>query len=89
MAKVLRFKDVNSDVDRRMKEFEKMRTKLKLEMKKSATNEIPLKNNKGILKSISTFFSDSSPVAGKIDERKYNSIQKKLNNINYKRINAP
>ena len=74
MAKVLRFKDVNSDVDRRMKEFEKMRTKLKLEMKKSATNEIPLKNNKGILKSISTFFSDSSSVPGKIDERKYNSI---------------
>ena len=75
MAKVLRFKDVNSDVDRRMKEFEKMRTKLKLEIQKSSmTNEIPSKNNKGILKSITTFFSDSPASSRKMDERKFNSI---------------
>ena len=75
MAKVLRFKDVNSDVDKRMKEFEKMRMKLKLEIKNSSkTNEIPLKNNKGILKSITTFFLDSPASSGKTDGKKYNSI---------------
>jgi hypothetical protein len=34
MAKVLKFKDVNSDVESRLKEFEKMRIKYKEDIKK-------------------------------------------------------
>ncbi|WP_262711201.1 hypothetical protein [Flavobacterium zhairuonense] len=34
MAKILKFKDMNSDVEHRMKNFEKMRLKLKADIKK-------------------------------------------------------
>ena len=59
MAKVLKFKEVNSDVERRMKDFEKIRIKLKAEVKKSEVKTAnPAKEGKGLLKSISEFFSD-------------------------------
>lgn len=76
MAKVLRFKDVNSDVNNRMKEFEKMRMKLKSEVAKGIkTSDTSLKENKSILKSISSFFSDNSITSNKeADGRKYNSV---------------
>ncbi|MWB93525.1 hypothetical protein GON26_04080 [Flavobacterium sp. GA093] len=56
MAKVLKFKDVNSNVESRMKEFEKLRSKLKAEKAKKLNGG---KDNKGIFKSISEFFSDT------------------------------
>ncbi|MBS7256273.1 hypothetical protein [Flavobacterium branchiicola] len=60
MAKVLKFKEVNSDVESRMKEFEKMRLKLKTEIKKEETKKANAgKESKGLLKSISGFFADS------------------------------
>jgi hypothetical protein len=75
MAKVLRFKEVNSDVNNRMKEFEKMRMKLKFEKEKaSKASDAPLKENKSILKSISSFFSDNSAASNKVDGRKFNSV---------------
>ncbi|MDW8851317.1 hypothetical protein SD960_14525 [Flavobacterium sp. MMLR14_040] len=60
MAKVLKFKDVNSDVESRMKEFEKMRVKLKSQIDKDVAKRASAgKEGKGLLKSISEFFADS------------------------------
>lgn len=56
MAKVLKIKDVTANVQSRMKDFEKLRLKLKSEKAKKAN---AAKENKGLLKSISDFFSDS------------------------------
>ncbi|WP_431243299.1 hypothetical protein ACQ9BO_00945 [Flavobacterium sp. P21] len=55
MAKILKFKDVNSDVERRMKDFEKMSLKLKADKKSSVG-----KDSSGLLKSISGLFTDAS-----------------------------
>lgn len=61
MAKVLKFKDVNSDVESRMKEFEKMRVKLKSQIDKDVAKRASAgKEGKGLLKSISEFFADST-----------------------------
>lgn len=71
MEKILKFKYVNSDVEHRMKEFEKIRIKLKNEvLKAEKKGETSLKENKGILKSISAFFSDSPSPPKKIDEKR-------------------
>ncbi|MFB9077717.1 hypothetical protein ACFFLS_00595 [Flavobacterium procerum] len=60
MAKVLKFKDVNSDVEKRMKEFEKLRVKFNADVKKGEAKKAAAgKESKGIFKSISDFFSDS------------------------------
>lgn len=60
MAKVLKFKDVNSDVERRMKDFEKIRIKLKTDIKKAEAKKAAAgKESKGLLKSLSEFFADS------------------------------
>ncbi|WP_406844673.1 hypothetical protein [Flavobacterium soyae] len=60
MAKVLKFKDVNSDVEHRIKEFEKLRIKFKADVKKAEAKKIKAgKPSKGIFKSISGFFTDS------------------------------
>jgi DNA primase large subunit len=60
MAKVLKFKEVNSDVERRMKDFEKLRIKFKADLKKGEAKKAAAgKESKGIFKSISDFFSDS------------------------------
>ncbi|MEN2415729.1 hypothetical protein [Flavobacterium mesophilum] len=60
MAKVLKFKEVNSDVEHRMKDFEQMRLKLKAAMKKDEAKKTKTeKESKGLLKSISVFFADT------------------------------
>ncbi len=60
MAKVLKFKEINSDVERRMKEFEKLRVKFKEDVKKGEAKKLAAgKESKGIFKSLSDFFSDS------------------------------
>lgn len=60
MAKVLKFKEVSSDVERRMKDFEKLRIKFKADVKKGEAKKAAAgKESKGIFKSISDFFSDS------------------------------
>lgn len=60
MTKILKFKDVNSDVEHRMKEFEKMRLKLKADIKKDETKQANGgKDSDGLLKSISGFFADA------------------------------
>lgn len=60
MAKVLKFKDVNSDVEHRMKEFEKLRVKFKAEVKKAEAKRAAAgKPSKGIFRSLSDFFTDS------------------------------
>lgn len=65
MAKVLKFKEVNSDVERRMKDFEKLRIKLKTDIKKDEAKRAAAgKQSKGIFKSISEFFSDSPKTPG-------------------------
>lgn len=70
MAKVLKFKEVNSDVESRMKDFEKMRLKLKTEIKKAQEKKAKAgKEEKGFLKSISGFFTDS-PKAAKTNVKK-------------------
>ncbi|KQO29904.1 hypothetical protein ASF10_05195 [Flavobacterium sp. Leaf82] len=59
MAKVLKFKDVNSDVESKMKDFEKIRVKFKADIKKAEAKKAAAgKEGKGLLKSISEFFSD-------------------------------
>lgn len=71
MAKVLKFKDVNSDVESRLKEFEKLRVKFKADVKKLDSKQAATgKEGKGLLKSISEFFADNpknetKPVAKK------------------------
>ncbi|TDO84155.1 hypothetical protein EV143_101600 [Flavobacterium chryseum] len=71
MAKVLKFKDVNSDVENRMKEFEKMRLKLKAQIDKDASKKASAgKESKGLLKSISGFFADSPKTAPKTNIKK-------------------
>lgn len=60
MAKVLKFKEVSSDVESRMKDFEKLRLKLKTDIKKDQEKKAKAgKESKGLLKSISGFFADS------------------------------
>ncbi|MEP6805422.1 MAG: hypothetical protein ABI892_12925 [Flavobacterium sp.] len=60
MAKILKFKEVSSDVESRMKDFEKTRIKLKADIKKAEAKNAPSgKEGKGLLKSISEFFSDT------------------------------
>ncbi|MFD1601323.1 hypothetical protein ACFSJW_23265 [Flavobacterium artemisiae] len=60
MAKVLKFKEVNSDVERRLNDFEKLRVKFKADLKKGEAKKAAAgKESKGIFKSISDFFSDS------------------------------
>ncbi|KQB40984.1 hypothetical protein [Flavobacterium aquidurense] len=60
MAKVLKFKDVNSDVESKMKDFEKIRIKFKADIKKAEAKKAAAgKEGKGLLKSISEFFSDA------------------------------
>ncbi len=66
MAKVLKFKDVNSDVENRMKDFEKIRTRLKSQIDKDLSKRANVgKEGKGLLKSISGFFADSPKTAVK------------------------
>jgi len=66
MAKVLKFKDVNSDVENRMKDFEKIRTRLKSQIDKDLSKRANAgKEGKGLLKSISGFFADSPKTAVK------------------------
>lgn len=66
MSKVLKFKDVNSDVESRMKEFEKLRTKFKSDLSKAAAKKSTAgAEGKGLLKSISNFFADSPATAKK------------------------
>jgi hypothetical protein len=74
MAKVLKFKEVKSDVDARMKDFEKIRIKLNAAQTKgvqSATVKAGdgKKETKGLMSSISSFFSDT-PKPVKKDEKK-------------------
>jgi signal transduction protein with GAF and PtsI domain len=60
MAKVLKFKEVSSDVESRMKDFEKIRIKLKADIKKAEAKKAASgKEGKGLFKSISEFFSDT------------------------------
>ncbi|RZJ48718.1 MAG: hypothetical protein EOO44_20080 [Flavobacterium sp.] len=60
MAKVLKFKDVNSDVESRLKEFEKLRIKYKADVKKGEAKKATAgKEGTGLLKSISNFFADT------------------------------
>lgn len=71
MSKVLKFKDVNSDVERRMKDFEKLRIKFKADVKKGEAKKLAAgKENKGIFKSISDFFSDSPKTPAKAPVKK-------------------
>ncbi|WP_337967645.1 hypothetical protein [uncultured Flavobacterium sp.] len=66
MAKVLKFKEVNSDVESRMKEFEKLRIKFKADVKKAEAKKATAgKEGKGLLKSISDFFADSPKAPAK------------------------
>ncbi len=66
MAKVLKFKEVNSDVESRMKEFEKLRIKFKADVKKAEAKKAASgKEGKGLLKSISDFFADSPKAPAK------------------------
>ncbi|PAM96037.1 hypothetical protein B4N84_05685 [Flavobacterium sp. IR1] len=67
MAKVLKIKDVNSDVEKRMKEFEKIRVNLKTQIAKDSGVQ---KDSKGLLKSISAFFTDSPKNDIKANEKK-------------------
>ncbi|KIA98207.1 MULTISPECIES: hypothetical protein [unclassified Flavobacterium] len=65
MAKVLKFKDVKSDVDSRIKEFDKIRVKLNVAKAKKAQGNIVKttdgkKEAKGLFNSISSFFSEGS-----------------------------
>lgn len=66
MVKVLKFKEVSSDVEHRMKEFEKIRIKFKADVKKAETKKATDgKEGKGLLKSISDFFADSPKAPAK------------------------
>ena len=71
MAKVLKFKEVNSDVESRMKDFEKIRVKFKADVKKGEAKKAAAgKEGKGLLKSISEFFSDAPKTPAKPVEKK-------------------
>ncbi|WPO79822.1 hypothetical protein [Flavobacterium sp. KACC 22761] len=66
MTKILKFKDVNSDVEHRMKDFEKMRLKLKAAIKKDEAKKVNAgKEDKSLVKSISGFFGDSAHASDK------------------------
>jgi hypothetical protein len=66
MAKVLNFRVVNTDTENRIKDFEKMRSKLKVNIKKEAAKKTSTgKESKGLLKSISVFFADSPKTPAK------------------------
>jgi hypothetical protein len=78
MAKLLKFKEVRSDVDARMKEFEKLRIKLNVaRAQKGEGNTVVVgaekKETKGLLSSISSFFSDT-PKPVKKDEKKEQKV---------------
>lgn len=65
MAKVLKFRDVKSDVDARMKDFEKIRIKLNVARSKDVKSDMikageVKKETKGLFNSISNFFSEGS-----------------------------
>lgn len=65
MAKVLKFRDVKSDVDVRMKDFEKIRIKLNVARSKDRQSNMAVvgevkKETKGLFDSISSFFSEGS-----------------------------
>lgn len=65
MAKVLKFRDVKSDVDNRMKDFEKIRIKLNVARAKSTQSDSVKsgevkKETKGLFDSISNFFYEGS-----------------------------
>ncbi len=65
MAKVLKFRDVKSDVDARMKDFEKIRIKLNVARSKGVKSDMikageVKKETKGLFNSISNFFSEGS-----------------------------
>lgn len=71
MSKALVFKNVNSDVESRLKEFEKLRIKLKSDIVKAARKkESGVKESKGIFKSISSFFADNATNEKKTDVKK-------------------
>jgi hypothetical protein len=71
MAKVLKFKEVSSDVEHRMKEFEKIRIQLKTQVKKAeAKNATAGKEGKGLFKSISEFFADPPKKSAQSNVRK-------------------
>ena len=71
MAKVLKFKDVNSDVEHRMKEFEKIRIKLKADVKKAEAKKATAgKEGKAVLKSISDFFADTPKTPAQSNSKK-------------------
>nr|WP_315221225.1 hypothetical protein [uncultured Flavobacterium sp.] len=67
MAKILKIKEVNSNIEIRMKDFEKLRLKLKTEKAKRVNKP---KEGKGLLKSISDFFSDPLSPPKKLVENK-------------------
>ncbi|MBF7091084.1 hypothetical protein IUY40_05985 [Flavobacterium sp. ALJ2] len=65
MTKVLKFRDVKSDVDNRMKDFEKIRIKLNVARAKSTQSDNiksseGKKETKGLFDSISSFFYEGS-----------------------------
>lgn len=71
MIKTLKLKTVNSDIENRMKEFEKIRTKFRADLKKAeAKSKATAKEGKGILKSISNFFSDTPKASPKATAKK-------------------
>lgn len=65
MAKILKFRDVKSDVDARVKDFEKIRIKLNVARSKHTQSNMVKagevkKETKGLLNSISSFFLEGS-----------------------------
>ncbi|WP_428231201.1 hypothetical protein [Flavobacterium sp.] len=68
---MLKFKDVNSDVESRMRDFEKIRIKFKTDVKKAEAKKAAAgKEGKGILKSISEFFSDTPKAPKELNGKK-------------------
>ncbi|MFH7015872.1 hypothetical protein [Flavobacterium sp. FlaQc-47] len=56
----MKIKEINSDIESRMKDFEKIRIKLKADIKKAEAKKTASgKEGKGLFKSISEFFSDT------------------------------
>jgi hypothetical protein len=74
MAKVLKFKEVKSNVDDRMKDFEKIRIKLNAAGTNGVQSDVVKagdgkKETKGLLSSISSFFSDGSKPVKKEEKK--------------------
>ena len=71
MAKVLKFKEVNSDVESRIKDFEKIRVKFKADVKKAELKKASAgKEGKGLFKSISDFFADPPKASAQVNAKK-------------------